>query len=68
MHIARFNISGPPAIDIDSILVIKEYRQANGETVPELQLMEAVRAVGYIKSSLVAGTPVMLGVKIDGLR
>lgn len=66
MHVAGYDISGPSAIDIDSILVIKEYRQANGETVPELQLMEAVRAVGYIKSSIVAGRPVMLGVKITG--
>lgn len=66
MHVARCGISGPPALDSDSILVIREYRQPDGGTVPELQLMAAVRAVTYIRDTLVAGTPVMIGVKIAG--
>ena len=65
MHVAEYDISGPPAIDSDSILVIREYRSGGG-TTPELQLMEAVRAVTYIRTSIEAGRPVMLGVKIDG--
>jgi hypothetical protein len=66
MHVAGFGISGPPAIDGDSILVIREYRRRDGGTVPELQLPAAVRAVTYIRDSLVAGIPVMIGVKITG--
>jgi hypothetical protein len=64
MYLACFDISGPPARDPESILVIREYRQAGGGTVPELQLPAAVRAVTYIRDSLLAGTPVMMGVKI----
>ena len=34
MDVAECDISGPPAIDSDSILVIREYRQPGGGTVP----------------------------------
>lgn len=62
----KFSISGPPALDGDSILIIREYRHGRGDPVPEIHLREAIRAVSYIRSSLVAGTPVMIGVKIKG--
>jgi hypothetical protein len=66
--VAECDISGPPAIDLDSILVIREYGQRRGANVPELQLMESVRAVTYIRDTVTAGTPVMLGVKITGYK
>ena len=66
MDVARCDISGPPALDSDSILAIREYRQPGGGTLPELQLMAAVRAAIYIRDALVAGTPVMIGIKIAG--
>jgi hypothetical protein len=65
MYVADYDISGPPAIDSDSILVIREYHQQGAENISELQLIEAVRAVTYIKDSLVAGIPVMIGVKLS---
>ncbi len=71
MHIMGFGISGPPAIDHDSMLAVYEDPTPGGGRVPVIQLDQAVRAVTYLKRTLPQvtrqsplGTPVMMGVKL----
>ncbi len=61
----KYTISGPPALDSNSLLVIREYPDEKGGRVPEIWLNEAITAASYIKSSLLDGVPVMIGVKLD---
>jgi hypothetical protein len=64
MHRANHTFSGPPALDEESMLVIREYRERGGGTRQEIWLDQAIKSVTYIRDSLVAGIPVVLGVKL----
>jgi len=65
LHIQRFSASGPPALDGNSKLVLEE-NGPKGARVPAIRLDEMVEAIWYFKSALAEGTPVMVGVKIEG--
>ena len=65
VHVAGFRPSGPPATSPDSILVLHEYAE-DGRVRSELQVEAMVQAVEYIKAALLAETPVLIGVRIDG--
>lgn len=60
---AGYGPSGPPALSDDSILVLREYAEPDGVR-SELQVEAMVKAVDYLKSSLLLETPVLIGVRL----
>jgi hypothetical protein len=67
LYLAGFRPSGPPAASPETILVLHEYVEA-GRRRTEVQAEPMVRAVEYLKAALLAETPVMIGVRIDGFE
>ena len=60
---AGFAPSGPPALSDQSMLVLHEYAGPDGIR-SELQVEVMVKAVEYLKSSLLLETPVLIGVRL----
>jgi hypothetical protein len=64
VYIAGFRPSGPPALSTESILVLHEYATENGVRT-ELQAAAMVQAIEYLKTALLAETPVLVGVRLS---
>ena len=71
-HMAAYQLSkadmtpsGPPARSEKSFLLVKEFEEADGSLRSELQVETTVEAVTYLKESLVAGRPSLVGLRYN---
>jgi hypothetical protein len=63
IYVAGYRPSGPPAVSPESLLVVHEYPGPDGVRT-ELQLEAMVEAVEYLKATLLAETPVLIGIRL----
>lgn len=65
MHLAGYTFSREFPNDDETMLIVREYRGgAGGGNIQEIWLDQAIKGIGYLRDSLVAGIPVVLGVKL----
>jgi hypothetical protein len=64
MHLAGYTFSREFPNDDETMLVVREYRGGPSGNTQEIWLDQAIKGIGYLRDSLVAGIPVVLGVKL----
>lgn len=66
LHLAEYRPSGPAALDDLTIMALHEYDdEATGTLRTEVQVLGTIKAVDYLKESLQAGIPMLVGLRLN---